>query len=157
MTVQYEVMTEQYKVMTGSHRSTGFASSRLDLLKDIVCHPRCVAIDEIRFIRLKLHLRGKKLPTPYLRYIHSYVILILWGKVAMISSSLQYTIGIQQLSSAIVCQCPSQFLSSVAIVHLYEAFTEQDQALSGKGESCLGGAPGTLENFILYIEVYLVN
>ena len=95
MTVQYEVMTEQYKVMTGSHRSTGFASSRLDLLKDIVCHPRCVAIDEIRFIRLKLHLRGKKLPTPYLRYIHSYVIFILWGRVAMISSSLQYTIGIQ--------------------------------------------------------------
>ena len=95
MTVQYEVMTEQYKVMTGSHRSTGFASSRLDLLKDIVCHLRCVAIDEIRFIRLKLHLRGKKLPTPYLRYIHSYVIFILWGKVSMISSSLQYTIGIQ--------------------------------------------------------------
>ena len=60
MTVQYEVMTEQYKVMTGSHRSTGFASSRLDLLKDIVCHPRCVAIDEIRFIRLKLHLKGEK-------------------------------------------------------------------------------------------------
>ena len=68
MTVQYEVMTEQYKVMTGSHRSTGFASSRLDLLKDIVCHPRCVAIDEIRFIRLKLHLRIKTTNTVFKIY-----------------------------------------------------------------------------------------
>ena len=73
---RYEVMTVQYKVMTGSHRSKGFASPPLWLAQTHSLSPRCATIASIKCFSSRMQFGNRELSNQTL----SDVFTFMWNK-----------------------------------------------------------------------------